>query len=352
MKGIFTPLTFCAALLVGWPAVACAQLVPDPGEPPHFEAPPATEPAERPAGQAAGQDTGPGAGQGAGVGQAQAPDAQPELPPPGPPPPANLQNLIPADQLSFLKDYAGQPTKALLKDKRFNNLMKATFSHTQYHYGRDMPLSDAVRTVLDGSTLAVEVREGRYVSVYGNNSPYLSGRSFLWFDMQTGVALGAFYFHPTNGEPSPTVTVFSRQLTDHELTMGQLPEPFAEDLQQWQEGSRIPSISPRYFIPENGKKYVLVHDEDYCWRPPGAFPADPDACQQMNASAADDDMNAAYFMQETGNSANATAWMLGADQVAWIGIRDRRCGAGLACRISITRERTRVLIGHGGGGRR
>jgi len=53
-------------------------------------------------------------------------------------------------------------------------------------------------------------------------------------------------------------------------------------------------------------------------------------------------------MKETHNQANATAWMLGPDQVEWIGFRDRSCGggpAGLPCRIRITRQRTRVLLG-------
>ena len=278
---------------------------------------------------------------------APAPDSQPALPPPGPPPPANFQKLIPADQLTFLKDYANQPARVLLKDKRFHNLQKQTIASTEYHYGRDMPLSDAVETVLDGSMQPVLVRDGRFVIVSGSNGPYLGGRGFLWFDMQTGVALGAFYFHPTNGEPTPTVTVFSRQLTDRELTMGQLPEPFAEDMEQWMASARVPEITPRYFIPEDGRKYVLGHDEDYCWSPPGTPEPDPDDCQQMNADAADDDMNAAYFMQETGNAANATAWMLGPDQIDWLAVRNRTCGPrGLSCRIRITRERTRVLLGH------
>jgi uncharacterized protein YecT (DUF1311 family) len=272
--------------------------------------------------------------------------SQPDLPPPGPPPQANLQNLIPADQLSFLSGFDNQPTRILLKDKRFRNLMKEAIPRTEYHYGRDMSLSDAVQTVLDGSNLPVVLRDGRFVTVPGNSGPYLGGRGFLWFDMQTGVALGAFYFHPTNGEPSPTVTVFSRQLSDDDLSMGELPEPFAEDMEQWTANSRVPEVSPRYFIPENGRKYVLVHDEDYCWHPPGTMRPDPEACEEMNASAADDDMNTAYFMQETGNAANATAWMLGPDQVAWINFRDRSCGNGLACRIRVTRQRTRVLIGH------
>jgi uncharacterized protein YecT (DUF1311 family) len=101
----------------------------------------------------------------------------------------------------------------------------------------------------------------------------------------------------------------------------------------------------RYFIPDNGRKYVLIHDEDYCDHPENA-PAPPqDECEQMNADAADIDVNAAYFMQETHNQANATAWMLGEDQVAWIGLRTQTCGTVMACRIRVTRQRTRVLIG-------
>jgi uncharacterized protein YecT (DUF1311 family) len=333
MKSTFTSLYVCAALLICSPALAFTQLVPDPNAPPHSDAPPAAQseaPAQEP-------ETAP----------APAPDSQPALPPPGPPPSANFQKLIPPDQLSFLKDYANQPARTLLKDKRFHSLMKQAVSSTEYHYGRDMSLSDAIQTVLDGSMQPVQVRDGRFVTVSGSNGPYLGGRGFLWFDIETGVALGGFYFHPTNGEPTPTVTVFSRQLADRDLSMGQLPEPFAEDLEQWAANSRVPEITPRYFIPENGKKYVLEHDEDYCWSPPGEPEPDRDDCQQMMADAADDDMNAAYFMQETGNVANATAWMLGPDQIAWLQVRDRTCGPrGYSCRVRITRQRTAVLTGH------
>lgn len=335
MRGTSTSLSVCAALFLCCPALAFTQLVPDPGAPPHSDAPPAAQPeAPAPAPETAPAPT-------------PAPDSQPALPPPGPPPPANFQKLIPADQLSFLNDYANQPARTLLKDKRFHSLMKQTISSTEYHYGRDMSLSDALQTVLDGSMQPVQVRDGRFVTVSGSNGPYLGGRGFLWFDTQTGVALGGFYFHPTNGEPTPTVTVFSRQLTDRQLSMGQLPEPFAEDLEQWAADSRVPEITPRYFIPENGKKYVLEHDEDYCWSPSGEPEPDRDDCQQMMADAADDDMNAAYFMQETRNVADATAWMLGPDQVAWLQVRDRTCGPrAISCRIRITRERTAVLTGH------
>ena len=282
-------------------------------------------------------------------GAAQEAGIAPAAPPEPFPAPVAFQNPIPRGQLAFLNDYAGKTAKYLLKDKRFHSLMKLAIPRTEYHYGRDMPLSDAIDLALDGSKLPVEVREGRYLLVSGSSGPYLRGRGFVWFDMQQGIVLGGFYFQPTNGEPTPTLTVFSRQLNVDSLSLTQLPQAFDEDLIQWATQAGVPPVEPRYFIPDNGKKYVLIHDEDYCDHPENEPPPPQDRCQQLNADAADADVNAAYFMSETHNQANATAWMLGPDQVAWIGIREQTCGAGLACRIRITRERTRVLMG---GGRR
>jgi hypothetical protein len=283
-------------------------------------------------------------------------DAQ--APPPGPaaqqtsqpapaPPYVQLQNLIPAGQLAFLNGYAGRSTKELMKDKQFKALLKQTIPRTEYHYGRDMPLADAVDIALSGSPLVVGVRDGRYVLVSGRQGPYLHGRGFLWFDMQEGVALGGFYFSPVNGEPSPTLTIFSRQLIEKSLALGQFPTAFIEDLQQWTMVSSVPEISPRYFIPDNGKKYVLEHDADYCWHADGA-PAPPqDQCMQANLAAANADMDAALFMQETHNAANATAWRLNPDQMAWLSVRDTTCLGpnALGCRVRVTHERIRVILG-------
>jgi hypothetical protein len=267
-----------------------------------------------------------------------------------PPPPADFQSPIPANQLAFLNGMAGQPTKELMKDKQFRALLKGVIPRTEYHYGSDMGLDTAIKEVLEGSPLPVDIRDGRYLMAAGQEGPYLVGRGFIWIDLQAGIFLGGFYFHPTNGEPTPTLTVFSRQLRQTDLAMGQLPPAFAEDVAQWALVSRVRWVGPRYFIPANGKKYTLLHDEDYCMPGPNVPPSSPDKCQELNAEAADADMNAAYFMNETHNAANATAWMLGPDQVAWIDLRDRRCGNGLDCRIRFTRERTRVLTGHPGGG--
>lgn len=287
-----------------------------------------------------------------GIFQANAVAQDAGAPPPAPeppPPPTAFENRIPPGELAFLNDYANQPSKEVFKDKRFHKLMKLVTPNTTYHYGRDMGLSEASELVLDGTSLPVDVRDGRYVTVGTRGGSYLAGKGFVWFDMQEGIALGGVYFHPVNGEPTPTLAIFSRQLKTDNLSMSQLPVAFAQAVSEWSSGASVRPITVRYFIPDNGKKYVLIHDEDYCDHPESE-PAPPqDECQQMNADAADTDVNAAYFMQETHNAANATAWMLGPDQVAWVGLRTQTCGVVVACRIRVTRQRTRVLIG---GGRR
>ena len=275
---------------------------------------------------------------------AQDADAQIATPAP-PPPPAVFENAIPSAQLAFLNAYAGRMEKDVRKDKQFRNALKLVTPRTEYFYGHDMGISETIDAVLDADPLPVNIRDGRYAMVATRGGGFHGGRGFVWIDMQAGIGIGGIYFHPTNGEPTPTLAIYSRQLKDKALSMSQLPMEFVQDFSQWEMAASMPAVTVRYFIPENGKKYVLVHDEDFCDHPADA-PAPPqDQCQQLNAEAADKDMDAAYFMQQTGNRSDATAYMLGADQVAWIGVRTQTCGGVLACQIRLTRRRTRVLLG-------
>jgi uncharacterized protein YecT (DUF1311 family) len=235
--------------------------------------------------------------------------------------------------------------KDLRKDKQFHNSMKAVIPRTEYFYGHDMSIFETIDDVMDADPLPVSVRDGRYAMVATSGGGFHGGRGFVWFDMQAGIGIGGIYFRPTNGEPTPTLAIYSRQLKDRALSMGQLPPEFVQDLSQWEMTVGLPVVTIRYFIPENGKKYVLVHDEDYCGHPANTPAPTQDECQQLNAEAANKDMDAAYFMQQTGNRSDATAYMLGADQVAWIGVRTQTCGGVLACQIRLTRRRTRALIG-------
>src|SRR5665213_136992 len=173
-----------------------------------------------------------------------------------PPPPVVFQNTIPASDLTFLNDYAGKPTDELTKDKQFKNLLKKAVPNTTYHYGTDMSLSEAIEEVLHKSPVPVEILGGRYLIAAGNRGPYLGGAGFYWIDLKEGIILGGFYFHPTNGEPTPTLTIFSRQLQDKFLSMSQFPDEFAAAVSSWSAAFHLPPLTPRYFIPNNGKKYV------------------------------------------------------------------------------------------------
>jgi len=243
MNRSFATLSVCAALFVCCPAFTFAQSVPDPDAPPQAGLPAAA--------QAPAPDQAPAQAPAA----TPAPDSQPPLPPPGPPPPANFQNLIPTSELAFLKDYEGKMPHEIMKDKRFKQLEKQITPPAHYFYHWDKPLTDARDEVLDNDPLPITVRDGRYVMIAsaGGGDQHMLGRGFLWFDIQTGVGLGGIYFHPTNGEPTPTMAIYSRQLTDTELSMGQLPDPFIDDFWTWAQAAQVHPVEPRYFIPSNDR---------------------------------------------------------------------------------------------------
>ncbi len=258
---------------------------------------------------------------------------------------AIFEKTIPPDQLAFLNQFAGAPASDLVRAKQFRKLMHSVIPDCTFHYGWDMSLSEALDKVLQGSTLPVRIRDGRYLLLSGHSGPYLAGRGFVWIDLQDGIALGGFYFHPINGEPTPVVNVFSKQVKEQSLKLSQLPWAFSEDLSQWSAESRVPRVTTRYFVTGSNKKILLEHDEDYC--APAAGIAPPD-CQQMNAQAADIDVDAAYYLEQTNHATNATAWMItGQDQVAWLQLRENTCRVGpdlLGCRIRMSRERTQTII--------
>jgi hypothetical protein len=282
--------------------------------------------------------------------QPQAPQTPPQ---PGAPQraaydPAIFLSPVPSDQLAFLKDFEGKTSGDAAEDKQFRKLLHTVVPDCMFHYGHDMPLLEALEIVLKTSPQPVEIGDGRYVLVSGRSGPYLAGRGFMWMDTQAGIALGGFYFHPTNGEPTPTLTIFSKQVKEDSLEMGQLPPFFAADLSQWSAENRVPVVLTRYFITGRKERILLAHDEDYCAPTEGTSLPDQTDCQQMNADAADIDMNAAYYLEQINYATNGTAWMIeGPEQVAWIQLRENTCGVGpdpLACRIRLTREHTRVIV--------
>lgn len=262
-----------------------------------------------------------------------------------------FQSKIPADQTAFLSSTAGARSGDVIRDKQFKKLMKSFVPTGEFHYGRDMGLDEALHMVIDGSHVPAQVHDGRYFTIAGSGGPYLAGRAMVWIDMKEGIAIGAFYFHPVNGEPTPTVAVFSRQVKEKALGMTDMPKTFTEDLNAWAEGSGVPALTTRYFITGSNMRVLLEHDEDYCSGANLNLVPQGEACEKMDADAADTDEVAAYYLDQVHYRTNATAWMIGPDQVAWIGVRDRTCGGvadPLGCRIRVTREHTRVLTGRPG----
>ncbi len=261
---------------------------------------------------------------------------------------AIFQKPLPSDQLTFITAFAGRSSRDAVKDGKYRKLIHSVVPDAPYHYHRDMPLSDALEMVLTNAPLPVDIRDGRYAMVSSEAERGAGGLGFLWTDMHDGIALGGFSFHPTNGEPTPTLTIFSKQIKDESLELNQFPEAFAEDLYHWSAATGVPPIITRYFINSEGIKIVLEHDEDYCVHPDGSPAPPPDVCDQMNEDAANVDMEAAYFMERTGYASNATArTAVESDQIAWIRLRDETCKVGpdrLKCRIHMTHERTHVLI--------
>ena len=263
--------------------------------------------------------------------------------------PAIFQNKIASADLAFLKQFEGAPSGKLWSDKQFKHFVRSAIPGVMYHYGDDRPLTEAMDNAISGSRAPVRIRDGRYVIVAGRSSVYpgLRGEGFVWVDMQEGIVLGGFVFWPTNGEPAPAMTVWTKQIKTDTISLGQLPPAFQEDLADWQTGWKVPMVTTRYFIGNENMKILLQHDEDFCAPANGNYGPSNSDCEQMNADAADDDMSAAYYLDETGYKTNATAWMLNPDQVSFIGVRERTCGGvldPLGCRLRLTRERTRVVL--------
>lgn len=260
--------------------------------------------------------------------------------------PAIFHAPIPSDQLAFLNKYADAMTKDVLKDGKLKKLLKAAIPACTFHYGRDMPMQEAVESVLSNSLQAVQIRDGRYVTISGESGPYLLGRGFLWFDLRDGIALGGFYYKPTNGEPTPTLSIFSGQVKEEAITMSQLPPAFGQDLSRWSREERIPPVVTRYFITNSNRRLLLEHSENFCMPLEGMAPAAN--CKQMNVDAADADLNASLYLQQTSYATNGTARMItGQEQLSWARNRDDTCRTDPdppGCHIRMTRVRINIII--------
>jgi hypothetical protein len=259
-----------------------------------------------------------------------------------------FENPIASDQLTFLNGFAGRPSDKVIRDGKFRKVIQTVVPAVPIHFRvSDEPLAATLETVLQSVPLPVEIRDGRYAMIASRGTPTLRGKGFVWVDMQDGIAMGGIFFYPRNGEPTPTVTVFSNQVSQESLAMSQFPQAFYDDLTNWAAETGVPAVVTRYFINAEGEKVLLQHDEDFCFAAEGNSAPPSGDCDQMNADASEIDMQAAYFLASTGYASNASAQTaMEGEQTVWIHLRDETCNGPdqLPCRIRMTRERTHVLL--------
>jgi hypothetical protein len=208
----------------------------------------------------------------------------------------------PRDQLAFLNECAGATVDTALK-KKLRAVIEMAAPVVPFHYSIDLPLTMASQFVLFSQPLSVSIREGRYAMI-ANTDPLGTSdrrRGFLWVDLHQGIVLGGIFFYPSNGEPTPTLTVFSRQVDDAPSGLSKLPSAFAQDLSRWAAADQIPAITTRYFINSFGEKTLLAHDENLCSPAQSAS-----SCDEDRRAAAQIDEQAALFLEQTHHAPNAT----------------------------------------------
>ena len=178
-------------------------------------------------------------------------------------------------QLAWLSAYDGKLARDVIYDSHYLQLIQEAVPDAIFHYGEDMPLADAIQSVLDDSDVPFTLRDGRYAVLSSRREITTRGRGLLWIDFQQGVAFGAIFFHPNNGEPTPTLTVFSKELGGTITKETQLPAAFLQDLNHWEIEKAIPPSTTSYLINAFGWKSVLMHDSDACKKASATSPHHP-----------------------------------------------------------------------------
>jgi uncharacterized protein YecT (DUF1311 family) len=257
--------------------------------------------------------------------------------------------MRPAD-LAWLEPFLNQTTHDVWMHSRFKEIVSAAAPNAIYHFHVDLPLGAAFSAVLSGPGAPVQVRDDRYMLLSAcAAAPCVTGRALAWIDLEVGLVFGAIEFNPTNGEPTPTLTIFSAQVGDRVARRFELPPAFLQDLELWSRATRLRGTTVRYFINKDGWKSLVAHDEDACQGADRSSLA-LTMCAATNADAADQDMRAAYLL--LANQFDEKSSMrdaLKADQDKWLQDRGALCpgaatdAATVACRLKVTRERTQAL---------
>jgi hypothetical protein len=245
--------------------------------------------------------------------------------------------------IAWLKAYADRTTFEVKSDSRFEKTIVAATPLTVFHLGADVPLPVAIISTLSGPAFPVQLRDGRYLTIFAQRTARGGGESFYWFDLQNGITFGGIYFRPTNGEPTPSLTIFSGQVGDRVNKETQLPPAFLRDLEAWRAARNVPAAVVRYFVNGAAWKSPLLHDSDAC-----AAKNASDACQTLNERAAELDMQAGlYLLRSRYAEGTSTVTQLDAAQQQWLTSRQTSCANksdAAGCMAQMTRARAQEII--------
>jgi hypothetical protein len=214
--------------------------------------------------------------------------------------PVVLATTMKGEDRDMLLQYVGMPAKDAIRSERFRYYMDSVIPYAPIHYHVDLPLTQALSEVLGISSEPTEVHDGRYMMLTTTRSDQLARRGFLWIDLQNGAAFGGIFFRPSNGEPSPTLTLFSKRVVHADVHTRQLPARFVSDLQRWSAAAELPPVLTRYFVNAASRKSVLLHEDNYCGSKPDV------ACEELNAKAASIDATAKSYLGLVHYASNAT----------------------------------------------
>lgn len=256
---------------------------------------------------------------------------------------------LPPDRFEWLaKLKPGDSSRDAVLSEKFQDLVASVTPAAIYHFHIDMPLATAFSVVIRGPAEPIAMRDGRYIMMSACQVPACSSaRALLWIDTSARLAIGALEFTPSNGEPTPTQTLFSNQILDVITEPSQLPDAFIADLREWSKASKLRAPMARYFINGRGFKTAVPHDDDNCAG--GNRSALPlSLCAGMNVAAADQDVQAAFYLLVNGYTNGPVRTELQADQDKWRRDRQTACGMGvtldaLACQLKYTRDRVHAL---------
>jgi len=153
---------------------------------------------------------------------------------------------------SWLKEYTGKTTNALVWDKRFGTFIKSISPMTKQDYGLgEQNLAGALSDALGGPPDKVTIGDKRYITFSACIFRFCPEKGFVWVDLFESTAVAAIIHYDSRKdkfEDNPVLLVFSKN-----VAVSAVPQRFKADLDQWLTQSDTNNKIERVFIDATGK---------------------------------------------------------------------------------------------------